>query len=96
MPLSLSAVFFYLQGTTMSRQLLLHDTAKQVWLVDSSIYVFRAWFVKGNIPYDRKQNPINAVQGFLGFLYAFLHDQQPEKLAFAFDISLQTSKNPKN
>lgn len=76
----------------MSNPLLSRHSGERVWLVDSSIYVFRAWFVKGHIPYDRKHHPINATQGFLRFLYAFLYDQQPEKLAFAFDISLQTSK----
>lgn len=76
----------------MSHQLLSRHTGERVWLVDSSIYVFRAWFVKNAIPYDRDHHPVNAVQGFLRFLYAFLYDQRPEKLAFAFDISLQTSK----
>lgn len=76
----------------MSNPLLSRHSGERVWLVDSSIYVFRAWFVKGRIPYDQNNNPINATQGFLRFLYAFLYDQQPEKLAFAFDISLQTSK----
>lgn len=76
----------------MSQQLLSRHPGEKIWLIDSSIYVFRAWFVKGSMPYDREYQPINAVQGFLHFLYAFLYDQRPEKLAFAFDISLQTSK----
>nr|CAA6826230.1 MAG: DNA polymerase I (EC [uncultured Thiotrichaceae bacterium] len=75
----------------MSHQLLSRHPGERVWLVDSSIYVFRAWFVKGSMPYDKNHHPINAVQGFLRFLYAFLYEQQPQKLAFAFDISLQTS-----
>lgn len=76
----------------MTNPLLSRHSGERIWLVDSSIYVFRAWFVKDPTPYDRDNNPINATQGFLRFLYAFLYDQQPQKLAFAFDISLQTSK----
>ena len=43
------------------------------------------------MPYDTKNNPINAVRGFLQFVYQLLYEQQPEYIAFAFDTSLQTS-----
>lgn len=75
----------------MSHPVLTRHSGERIWLVDSSIYVFRAWFVRNTIPYDRNHNPINAVRGFLHFLYAFLYEQQPERIAFAFDTSLQTS-----
>lgn len=75
----------------MSHHLLSRYPGEQIWLVDASIYVFRAWFVRGSIPYDRRHKPINAVRGFLRFVYQLLHEQKPEQLAFAFDTSLQTS-----
>ncbi len=75
----------------MSNPLLFRSAGERVWLVDASIYVFRSWFVRGQIPYDRHHKPVNAVRGFLRFVYQLLNAQRPEKLAFAFDTSLQTS-----
>ena len=75
----------------MSYHLLSRQQGEHVWLVDASIYVFRAWFVRGDIPYDTKHQPVNAVKGFLRFVYMLLHEQQPNQVAFAFDISLQSS-----
>ncbi|MEZ5477241.1 MAG: 5'-3' exonuclease H3TH domain-containing protein [Thiolinea sp.] len=75
----------------MSQHLFSGSAQQRIWLVDASIYIFRAWFVKGRIPYDHHHKPVNAVHGFLRFLYAFLHDQQPQQLAFAFDTSLESS-----
>lgn len=62
-----------------------------VWLIDASIYVFRPWFVRQPIVLDREGNPVNAVLGFLRFIYNLLQTEQPQHIAFAFDISLQTS-----
>lgn len=62
-----------------------------VWLIDASIYVFRPWFVRQPIVLDREGNPVNAVLGFLRFIYNLLQTEQPQRIAFAFDISLQTS-----
>jgi 5'-3' exonuclease len=62
-----------------------------VWLVDASIYVFRPWFIRQPITLDSHGQPINAVLGFLRFVYNLLHTEQPQRIAFAFDISLQTS-----
>lgn len=75
----------------MSHQLLSRSVGERIWLVDASIYVFRAWFVRGSIPYDRHDKPVNAVRGFLRFVYQLLYEHKPEQLAFAFDTSLQTS-----
>lgn len=61
------------------------------WLVDASIYVFRPWFVRGPVPLDRNDNPVNAVRGFLRFVYGLLQTEQPQQIGFAFDISLHTS-----
>ncbi|MEZ5536371.1 MAG: 5'-3' exonuclease H3TH domain-containing protein [Thiolinea sp.] len=75
----------------MTHPILSRHSGERIWLVDSSIYVFRAWFMRRNIPFDRNRNPVNAVRGFLHFLYDFLYEQRPEQIAFAFDTSLQTS-----
>lgn len=75
----------------MSQHLLPPTQDQCVWLVDSSIYVFRAWFVRNQMPYDREHNQVNAVRGFLRFVYQLLHEHRPQRLAFAFDTSLQTS-----
>jgi 5'-3' exonuclease len=63
-----------------------------VRLIDASIYVFRPWFVRGQIPLDREEHPVNAVIGFLRFLYNLLQTEQPQQIGFAFDTSLHTSQ----
>jgi DNA polymerase-1 len=64
---------------------------KPVYLVDSSIYVFRSWFILPDTITDRDGNPANAVYGFSDFVYQFLAEQQPTHIGFAFDESLKTS-----
>ena len=61
------------------------------WLIDSSIYVFKAWFTRPNELTDRNGNPVNAVIGFMDFVYKLLSTERPELIAFAFDESLETS-----
>jgi 5'-3' exonuclease len=63
----------------------------QVWLVDASIYVFRAWFVRKEPSFDKNGQPSHAVLGFLRFVYNLLHTEYPTHLAFAFDTSLRNS-----
>ncbi len=60
------------------------------WLIDSSIYVFKAWFTYPEHQ-DSSNKPINAVLGFLEFVYLLLNTEQPKYIAFAFDESLETS-----
>lgn len=66
-------------------------TEPTAWLIDASIYVFRPWFVRGPAPTDRHGNPVNAVRGFLRFVYNLLQTEQPQQIGCAFDISLHTS-----
>lgn len=61
------------------------------WLIDSSIYVFKAWHTSPDEQMDFHGNPINAVLGFLDFAYRLLSNEKPRLIAFAFDESLQTS-----
>ena len=63
----------------------------QVWLIDASIYVFRAWFVRKEPSFDKSGQPSHAVLGFLRFVYNLLHTEYPTHVAFAFDTSLQNS-----
>ncbi len=64
---------------------------KKAWLIDSSIYVFKAWHTKPSDLTDTHGNPINAVLGFIDFVYRLLSIENPELIAFGFDESLQTS-----
>lgn len=62
----------------------------RAYLVDSSMYIFRAWFSLDESIVDAENNPANAVYGFTDFVYKFLSDIQPKHVAFAFDKSLTT------
>ncbi|KFN51077.1 5'-3' exonuclease [Arenimonas composti] len=62
-----------------------------VHLVDASLYVFRAWH---SMPPDftcRDGWPVNAVHGFTRFLLELLERQRPERIAVAFDESLDSN-----
>jgi 5'-3' exonuclease len=63
----------------------------QTYLIDASIYVFRAWFTIPDDMLDPEQQPVNAVYGYARFLGDFLERMQPEHVAAAFDVSLATS-----
>lgn len=59
--------------------------SKRAYLVDSSIYIFRAWHVFDDAIADAEGNPTNAVYGFTEFLYQLYQQKQPEYIACAFD-----------
>ena len=61
------------------------------YLVDSSIYVFRAWFTLPASITDAAGNPANAAYGFTDFVYKLLEQEKPTHIGFAFDESLTTS-----
>lgn len=62
-----------------------------VYLVDSSIYVFRAWFTVPDSVVNQANEPVNAVYGFADFVYQFLQQSKPKYVAFTFDESLKSS-----
>ncbi len=62
-----------------------------VYLVDSSIYVFRAWFTVPDHVVNKNNEPVNAVYGFADFVFQFLQQAKPNYVSFAFDESLQSS-----
>ena len=62
-----------------------------VYLVDASVYIFRAWFSMPGEFVNRRGEPTNAVYGFLGFLCSLLEQTGAQHVAVAFDESLTTS-----
>ncbi len=63
----------------------------QTYLIDASIFVFRAWFTIPDSMTDPHDNPVNAVYGFTRFLGDFLESVKPQYVAAAFDVSLTSS-----
>ena len=64
---------------------------KDVYLIDASIYIFRAWFSLPDTMSSDDDTPVNAVYGYLRFLTEFLEQTKPAYVAVAFDESLTTS-----
>ncbi|MCX7562684.1 exodeoxyribonuclease IX [Xanthomonadaceae bacterium XH05] len=64
----------------------------RLYLVDASLYVFRAWH---SLPADEFVDadgwPANAVHGFARFLLELLERERPQHIAVAFDQSLESS-----
>ena len=63
----------------------------RVYLIDASIYIFRAWFSLPQRLTSPAGEPVNAVHGFAGFLAGFLAGVRPAHVAAVFDESLTTS-----
>jgi DNA polymerase-1 len=62
-----------------------------VYLVDASVYLFRAWFSMPDEFVNGAGQPTNAVYGFSGFLCNLLEQTGAEHVAVAFDVSLSSS-----
>ncbi len=62
-----------------------------LYLIDSSIYVFRGWHSMPASITDAGGEPANATLGFVEFLYQLLSRRSPKLIACAFDESLGTS-----
>ena len=65
--------------------------AGQVYLVDSSLYIFRAWHSMPDEFRDIDDQPVNAVHGFTRFVLELLERNKPARIAFAFDESLDSN-----
>jgi len=63
----------------------------QVYLVDASVYIFRAWFSMPDEFTSKQGEPTNAVYGFSGFLCSLLEQTSAQHMAIAFDESLSSS-----
>ncbi len=62
-----------------------------LYLIDSSIYIFQAWFSLPDTLTNKDSQPNNAWLGFTDFVYRFLQQEKPQQLVFAFDESLKHS-----
>jgi DNA polymerase-1 len=58
-----------------------------VYLIDASVYVFRAWHSLPPDIVDRDGNPTQALYGFARFLSDLIERRQPRYVAVAFDES---------
>lgn len=61
-----------------------------LYLIDASVYIFRAWFSIDESLVDDAGDPANAVYGYGNFLLDLLQDATPEHALAAFDESLTT------
>ncbi len=62
-----------------------------IYLVDASVYVFRAYYSLPPDMVDQEGNPVHALFGFARFLGDLVERAKPRYLAVAFDESLATS-----
>jgi 5'-3' exonuclease len=62
-----------------------------LYLVDASVFIFRAYYSTPLEMADPDGHPVNAVHGFARFLVDLLERRRPEYLAIAFDESLEVS-----
>jgi DNA polymerase-1 len=61
------------------------------YLIDASVYVFRAYYSVPVDMVDDEGNPINALYGFCRFLGDFMERVQPEYIAVLFDEGMSES-----
>ncbi|MGY0505998.1 5'-3' exonuclease [Luteimonas sp. e5] len=61
-----------------------------LYLVDASLYVFRAWHSMPDQWHDAEGWPLNAVQGFARFLLELLERERPRHVLVAFDEALDS------
>ena len=61
------------------------------YLIDASVYVFRAYYSMPEDMVDDAGNPINALYGFCRFIGDFMEQVTPEYVAVLFDESLSKS-----
>lgn len=61
------------------------------YLIDASVYVFRAYYSMPDDMLDKAGNPVNALYGFCRFLGDFMEQVNPEHIAVLFDESLSSS-----
>ncbi|HVK50679.1 MAG TPA: 5'-3' exonuclease H3TH domain-containing protein [Pseudoxanthomonas sp.] len=63
---------------------------RPLYLVDASLYVFRAWHSMPDEFHDADGWPTNAVHGFARFLLELLERERPQHIAIAFDEALDS------
>ena len=65
-------------------------TRPTLYLVDASLYVFRAWHSMPDEWHDADGWPLNAVHGFARFMVELLERERPRHIAIAFDEALDS------
>ena len=65
--------------------------APTIYLIDASMYVFRAWYSMPDTFVDGDGNRVNAVHGFARFLLDFVEHTHAAYAVTAFDIALTSS-----
>ena len=61
------------------------------YLIDASVYVFRAYYSMPDDMVDDDGNPINALYGYCRFIGDFMERVKPDRIAVLFDESLRSS-----
>lgn len=56
-----------------------------VYLIDASVYIFRAWYGQGPDQHDGDGNPTHALYGFARFIGDLIERRAPQYMAVAFD-----------
>lgn len=71
----------------------MHSSSSQptVYLIDASIYIFRAWFSVPDSMRGENGMPVNAVYGFCRFLTEFAERSRATHVGIAFDENLTQS-----
>lgn len=64
----------------------------RAYLIDASIYIFRAWHALPRTDTDATGAQINALRGFADFLLRWLEQAEPSHVALVFDDSLDESQ----
>jgi DNA polymerase I len=67
------------------------STAESIYLIDASVFIFRAFYSVPISLTDDDGQPVNAVHGFGRFLGDLLETESPKHIAVAFDESLSSS-----
>jgi len=68
----------------------LSPARKPLYLVDASLYVFRAWHSMPDELRDAQGWPTNAVHGFARFLLELIERERPQHVVVAFDEALDS------
>ena len=59
--------------------------ASPLYLIDASIYIFRAWFSVPQTMLGADQQPVNALFGYFDFLTRFIEENRPQHIVAVFD-----------
>ncbi len=74
----------------LDRDLVPRAEPAPLYLIDASIYIFRAWYTMPDDFQDIDGWPTNAVHGFARFLLDVLERERPRHIAVAFDEALDS------